>query len=202
MVVVIIVAMLAVMAVPNMAVAREDRLAFREADTFAKVIHVARTRAMARGAAQLVSITSDGTTDRGSILAYEGLNAEGRPQSPCKIPGSWSQVPGGGGLNPLTAGENLNTAANSMQVKAGLETVLTVNGQTEKAVAICFTPGGRVYVAPGATVAAAVGDLPTTQPFAGDLNLAFQRKPGGVGPVGLVRNVIMTPTGATRIRSK
>ncbi|AKU99420.1 hypothetical protein AKJ09_06084 [Labilithrix luteola] len=203
MVVVLIVAMLAMMAVPNMAAAREDRLAFREADMFAKVIHVARTRALARGAAQLVTITSNGVTDRGSILSYEGLNAQGRPQSPCKIPGSWSQVPGGGPLNPLIGGENLNASANSLQVKAGLETVLTVDGQAQTAVAMCFTPGGRVYLSAGATVAAAVGNLPTTQPFTGDLNLAFQRKPAGsTRPVGLVRNVIMTPTGATRIRSQ
>lgn len=201
MVVVVVIAILAVIALPSMAVAREDRLAFREAETFAHIIHNARTRAMARGAAQLVTITTNGTSDRGQILTYETLDASGRPQSPCKLPSQWSDVPGGGARNPLLAGENMNGDANSLQVIAGLQSKLQIGGAALQAAVICFTPGGRVYVTSGDTVAAAVAALPLAQPFTSDLSFTVMRMPGGGAAVGVQRRIIVTAAGGTRLTS-
>lgn len=203
MVVVILIAILAVIAVPTMAVARLDRMAFREADTFARLIHGARLNAMARGSAQFVLITSDGATDRGTLRVFETLDATGHPQSPCKLTGQWGGLPAGSATNPIVAGENLNGAADSTYAVAGIETSLSVGGGSAvKAVGICFTPGGRTYVASGADLATVLAAIPTTLPFNSDLSIGVMRKPGGGTAVGVTRTVIMTATGATRIRSK
>jgi prepilin-type N-terminal cleavage/methylation domain-containing protein len=208
MVVVILIAILAMMAVPNMLVAREDRLAFRSADQMARVIHEGRTRAMARGAAQLVAITADGTADRGTALVYESVDATNHPVSSCKISGEWAGVltTPPGATTVLVAGNNLNGPTGSLQVSAGLETAITVDmgagSSGYVAVVICFTPGGRVYVVPAADITTALTSLPSAAPFTGTLNLAVARKPNGAASAsGLTRNVIMTAAGGTRIRS-
>lgn len=203
MVVVVLISILAVIAVPTMAVARQDRLAFREADTFAQLIHGARLAAMARGAAQFVLLTSNGTTDRGKLLVFESVDASGNPQSPCKLSGQWAGLPGGSTTNPIVAGENLNGGAGSMQEVAGLQTTLTIGaGSAVNTVGICFTPSGRTYVASGSTLAAVLTAIQSARPFTSELVVAVQRKPGGGAAVGLTRNVIMTSNGATRILSK
>jgi Tfp pilus assembly protein FimT len=208
MVVVFLIAILAMMAVPNMLVAREDRLAFRSADQMARVIHEGRTRAMARGAAQLVVLSGNGTVDRGTALVFESVDATAHPVSSCKIANEWAGVPAGSATNLVIAGNNLNGPAGSIQVIAGLETAITVDmavaagAVAAPVVVICFTPGGRVYVVPGPDIATALVGLPTATPFTGYLNLAVARKPGGGAANGLTRNVIMTAAGGTRIRSQ
>ncbi|MCL2724628.1 MAG: prepilin-type N-terminal cleavage/methylation domain-containing protein [Polyangiaceae bacterium] len=207
MVVVVLIAIVAMLAVPSMAVAREDRLAFREANAFAELIHGARTQAMGRGAAQLVTITTSGTDDRGTVLVYESLDGTGRPQSSCRMQGAWAGVGApfpGAPTNPIRGGENINGAAGSLVVTAGLQTSLNVNGVTGiNAAAICFTPGGRTYVTTDASPLAAANALTLAPPFNGDLTFSVTRNPhGSAGPVGLTRDVIMTSAGATRIRSQ
>ncbi len=204
MVVVVLISILAVIAIPTMSAAKEDRLAFRTADTFARLLHDSHTRAMGRGAAQLVLVTSNGTTDRGSIITFESLDVAGRPVGACKNNDEWTgayATPPGNATNPVVAGENLNTGAGSLQVSAGLETTLQVTGVAANVAVICFTPSGRVYVTTGATATAAVNLLPLAQPFAGDIVMSVVRKPGGGAVNGLTRNIIMTASGATRIQS-
>jgi hypothetical protein len=184
-----------------MLTAREDRLAFRSADQIARVIHEGRTRAMARGAAQLVVLSGNGTVDRGTALAFESVDATNHPVSSCKIQNEWAGVPAGTATNPLIGGQNLNGPLNSMQVTAGLQTAISVSGVAAPFVVVCFTPGGRVYVVPGPDVATALAGLPVAAPFTGDLNLAVARMPGGGPAEGLTRNVVMTAAGGTRIRS-
>ncbi len=206
MVVVVIVAVLAALAVPGMTGAREDRLAFRTADTFARLIHGARTRALGGGSAQLVLITTDAIADRGTILVYEALDLRGNPVSACKNVGQWLGVgvPGGTVLNPIVAFENTNgIGANNVFRTTGIESTLVVNGVAQKSAVICFTPGGRVYVRSDTSITPAISRdaLPTVDPFTGDLILSVVRKPNA-GPVtGLTRQVIMTASGATRIHS-
>jgi prepilin-type N-terminal cleavage/methylation domain-containing protein len=201
MVVVFLIAILAMLAVPNMLVAREDRLAFRSADQMARVIHEGRTRAMARGAAQLVVLSGNGAVDRGTAIVFESVDATNHPVSSCKLANEWAGVPAGSATNVIIAGNNLNGPAGSLQVLAGLETAITVGGVATPVVVVCFTPGGRVYVVPGGDAATALGSLPTAAPFTSSINLAVARKPGGGATNGLTRNVIMTAAGGTRIRS-
>jgi prepilin-type N-terminal cleavage/methylation domain-containing protein len=202
MVVVFLIAILAMIAVPNMLVAREDRLAFRSADQMARIIHEGRTRAMARGAAQLVVITANGVTDRGTALVFESVDATNHPVSSCKISNEWAGVPAGSATNPIIAGNNLNGPAGSLQVQAGLQTAITVGGTGWDAVVVCFTPGGRVYVVGAADAATALSGLPTAAPFTSNLNIAVARMVGTpLAANGLTRNVIMTAAGGTRIRS-
>ena len=206
MVVVVLVSILAVLAIPNLQTAREDRLAFRTADGFARVIHAANTRAQGRGAAQLVLITTNGTLDRGIVTSFESLDPQGRPVSGCKNNAEWAGVPAGSVQNPIIEAADTNQGANSLQVTAGLESNLAVTFPpaatgSDKAAAVCFTPGGRVYVTLAATAAAAITAMETALPFTGDLVLEVVRKPLGVAPVGLRRRVIMSSSGGTRIHS-
>ncbi len=208
MVVVVLIAILAVMAVPSMMVAREDRLAFRSADSIARVIHEARTRAMARGAAELVLITSDGTVDRGSVVVFESIAATTLlPVSSCKISSEWAGVPAGSTTNPIIKGYEMNGSAGSLQTTTGLQTALTLNksgvASTPKVIVLCFTPGGRLYVAGGTNIAAPIAALPLELPFAGEIIVGVERRPGGSATaVGLTRNVIINSAGGTRLKSQ
>lgn len=206
MVVVVLVSILAALAVPGVTGARDDRLAFKTADTFARIIHGARTRALGNGAAQLVVITTDAATDRGTILTFEALDVRGNAVSTCKNFGQWLGVPAGSVLNPMIAFENTNGVggAVSTYAQAGIESSLRVNGVAQKAAVICFTGGGRVYVTsdPAAVIPAPRDAIAAADPFTGDLIFSVVRKPGAGVAIGLTRQVIMTSGGATRIHSQ
>lgn len=207
MVVVVLISILAVLAIPAMAAAREDRLAFRTATTFAQVIHDAQTQAQGRGAAQLVLVTANGTVDRGQVRSFESVDAANKPVSTCKANSEWAGVPAGSALNVVTNIADNNTGAGTLHVTAGIQTSISATfppaaPQVDKAVAICFTPGGRVYVTLGPTPAAVLAAMETADAFTGSVTLTVQRKPGGGTAEGLDRLVIMTAGGATRVHSK
>lgn len=204
MVVVVLVAVLAMIAAPAMSAAREDRLAFESANSIGRVFHEARTRAMARGAAHLVAASSNGTTDRGTFVVFEALDGAGHPVSSCRDVDEWADVPAGGGAtNVKVDGVSLNGSASSLQVEAGLLTAIADDGGTKIAFGVlCFTPSGAAYAASGDSFKTAVAALSTQQPFVGHIIVSVSRKPAGATTtIGMVRNVIVTSSGSTRIRS-
>lgn len=198
MVVIILVSILAVIAVPSLGPAREERLTFELADSFGRLVKTARTRAMARGAAHLVAITSAGTTDRGTFLAFESRDAAGRPLASCRTPASWT-VPAGSATSPLVDG--LRLSGTDMKAQMGLETSLSVDGVTAAAAVLCFTPGGRIYLATGSTPQVAANTLPVATPTTSTLAVRFARMQGG-SAVGIQRTIVVPPSGAPRLRAE
>ena len=206
MVVVIIIGIVAALAVPTMGAARLDRHAYDDAGSIMQLLRSARTHAVARGGAVLVTLNANGSTDRGTFMMYEAvgtnpgvMNGLARaPISSCKTPMKWAP------LNPaqnpsvvLVDGLNLNGAIEST---AGIETQLVVYNPGGGATTvtqgfICFTPLGRSYFTNGI--------LPTfdgLQPMVTPLEFRVQRMSGGV-PVGTIRSVVMPPNGMARVFS-
>src|SRR5260221_3229630 len=73
MVVIVIIGVVAALAVPTMAAARIDRHAYDDAGQIMQLFREARTRAVARGGAVLISMTFNGTSDRGTFAMYESV---------------------------------------------------------------------------------------------------------------------------------
>jgi type II secretion system protein H len=231
MVVVIIIGIIAVMAIPTMVQARLDRNAYDDAGAIMQLFRNARTRAVARGGAVVITMTTS-SSDRGTFQTWEavtknaGLNSAGvqayqTPVSTCKAPTAWIPLNTAG--NPgvqLIDGVNLNGA-----IEADANVWTTINsyggngsigpngtgGGTQLQIAaawICFTPLGHVYFTTNVTTPT----FGTTNPFdgvlpmVGPLELRVQRFPVGTNPTsgtafGTTRSVLMPPNGMARIFS-
>ena len=212
MVVVIIIGVLATLAVPSMGAARFDRHAYDDAGAVMQIFRSARTRAIARGGAVLVTL-STGASDRGTFMMYEAVTdnagAAGAtgvartPVSSCKSPTTWSPLPtinangGSTGTVLLVDGVNLNGAP---EAQAGIQSQLLVYGgpfnaagATFNAGAVCYTPLGRSYIATGAVVPGMFdGLLPTISPIEVLVT-------GAAGTTQ--RSVLIPPNGVARIFS-
>jgi len=219
MVVIIIVGILAVMAIPTMVQARLDRNAYDDAGAIMQLFRSARTRAVARGGAILISMTSS-PTDRGTFLSYEavsanaGFNAVGKqanqtPVGTCKAPTVWIPLstgnPGIQEIDGVNLNGNIEADAN---VWASLWSYSGGTASNFGAAWICFTPLGHVYF----TTAIANPTYGTTNPFDGVLPMVspiefrVQRFPAGGTAFsgtafGTTRSVLLPPNGMTRIFS-
>jgi type II secretion system protein H len=196
MVVVIIVGLLAVLAFPSMSLAMYDRDAYSDAGSIMGLFRTARTHAVARGGAVLISMNADPTdpTRRGKFLMYEAVAADptgGGNQSPvanCKWPTSWNL----GALTPIE-GVNMN---GSLEANAGITTTLAIYNPTKTAFTdgyVCYTPLGRSYVAIGQAAQPTFdGQLPTTYP----IEVQVARAAGAT-----IRSVLVPPNGMARLFS-
>jgi type II secretory pathway pseudopilin PulG len=212
MVVVMLIGILAVIAIPSMTSAQLDRRAYKDAISIAELFREARTRAMGRGAAEMITMTQNGGTtgpNRGTFLLYEGqviaapplgILPIGSPMSTCGAPTNWVNP---GSTSVLVDGVNLN---GSLDVQDGIWTTITgPNGAggigTLNSAFMCFTPLGRAYYSAGG---AAPNFIPGS-PMLGEVQIALQHNyGGGVGVLqtGITRTVIIPNSGATRIISK
>jgi Tfp pilus assembly protein FimT len=159
MVVVIIVGLLAALAVPSMRLATYDRHAYEDAGAVMQLFREARLRAVARGSAVLVTMSSSGTADRGTFNVYEAVAQDPNdtsgtgfhmPVRTCKSPTSpWALPPANTSL--LIDALNLN---GTPEADADIETRLwTYTGGANNSVStlqpaaanVCYTPLGRSY---------------------------------------------------------
>ncbi len=152
--VVIMVMILAALAIPNFAPARADRAAYDDAGTLAELFRVARTRAIARGTAELVSLAADPTTNQlGRYELWEavGVNpiAGGNNRSPvasCKSPTTWTLDPtnqAGASFNSLFIDAvDMN---GTVEQQANIRSAITYAGAAITQMYLCYTPAGRVY---------------------------------------------------------
>ncbi|HLK40894.1 MAG TPA: prepilin-type N-terminal cleavage/methylation domain-containing protein [Polyangiaceae bacterium] len=205
MVVVIIIGVLAILAIPSMSLMLYDRDAYNDAGSIMGFLRDARTRAVGRGGAVLVSLDADPTdsTRRGTFLMYEAVSANatgtGGAETPlgnCKLPTDWTLA----NLTPI-AWFNMN---GKLEQNAGITTTLyayaaaTGNTATKTAFTngyVCYTPLGRSYVITGnAPVAKPTfdGQLPTVNPIE-----ALVARSGG----GTLRSVLVPPNGMARLFS-
>ncbi len=127
LVVVIIIGILAALAIPTMSTARYDREAYTDAGSIMMLLRQARMRAIARGGAELVAMTANGTTDRGTFGLWEAVtqnpNAAGSgarlPVPNCSSPTAWgTPVASYGAQAPITVVANnvLGSVTNSQSV--------------------------------------------------------------------------------------
>ena len=219
MVVVLIIGIVAVLAIPAMTTAGDDRHAYDDAGSIMMLLRSARTRAVARGSAILVTMTASGATDRGTFMMYEAVSANigsngtaSTPVSSCKAPTVWLPLPHpaplppssgnvtallGNGVN-LVDGVNLNTTGT--EKNADIETQLMIYLSPTSTTAttfttgyVCFTPLGHTYVTYGTGAAPTFdGVLPTVSP----IEARVTRATGGV-----FRSVLLPPNGMARVFS-
>jgi prepilin-type N-terminal cleavage/methylation domain-containing protein len=212
MVVVVIVGIVAALAIPAMSVMGFDRHAYNDAGNIMMLFRSARTRAVARGGAVLISMTSNGATDRGTFIMYEAVtpNINGglarTPVATCKAPTAWQPLPTllAPGANPnvlLVDAVNVNaTDPGAAEVVADIETQLFIYtsvgnaGQTAfPSGYICYTPLGHTYINVGSlAVPVFDGVLPTTSA----LEARVSRANGGT-----FRSVLIPPNGMARLFS-
>ena len=220
MVTVTIIAILAVLAVPTMSHESYDRRAFTNAANIAEFIREARTRAIARGAAVMVAMVADPSTNMASFTMYEAVTANpnnvgGRnvPSASCDAPTVW---PGAGG----TATANLVDVYGFTGTTAGGQTSLEGLGQiiarinnsdgtpvtAGSTVYLCFTPSGRArYVNTGAPTgfSSSNGFSGTNGAVSVDVGRGTSLPAfGQSSSTGLIRTVWIPPSGATRITSQ
>jgi prepilin-type N-terminal cleavage/methylation domain-containing protein len=209
MVVIVIVGIVSALAVPTMLAARIDRHAYDDAGQIMQLFREARTRAVARGGAVLVSMTMNGATDRGTFNMYESVgvnpgNVGGGNRSPvssCKTPTVWGS-PVDPNTNPgvvFIDGLNLNGANGTVEQDADIETELRVYAAAGVQTMVtqgflCFTPLGHTYFSTAAPVFD--GTMPTLSP----LEFRVTRGPG-TAPVGTIRSVLVPPNGMARVFS-
>jgi hypothetical protein len=170
----------------------------------------ARTRAVARGGAVLISMSAS-AGDRGTFMMFEavapnvGGGAARTPLATCKSPTSWLPLPTvqSPNANPnvvLIDGVNLNLAG--FETEANIQTSLyqyaspTSSAATQFSVGyICYTPLGHTYVVIGNPPNAGNmfdGALPTVGP----LEARVVRDNGGT-----IRSVLLPPNGMARLFS-
>jgi prepilin-type N-terminal cleavage/methylation domain-containing protein len=215
MVVVMLIGVLAVMAIPAMTTAQVDRRAYNDAILVAELFREARTRAMGRGAAEMILMTESGNfatgsgTDRGTfqlwegqVMALPGILPVGSPMSTCGAPTIWPAAPVAGGAvvsgaatAQLVDGVNLNGTIESQDQ---IWTTITGpgGGAALNGAYMCFTPMGRAFFTAGTAGPAFVAG----SPMLGEVQIALSRANSG-SQVGITRTIIVPNSGATRIIS-
>ena len=221
MVVVMLIALVAVLAVPSFVEARNDRAAFDYARQYQQILVQGRARAAGTGSAHLAILTA-GTGGRGVIRLYSALDGVANPVGPnpgasCKGPTQWTtaipELAGAYPKNAVLAGNmvrfidyldlNLGGINAQMDVRANLvigDGTLGAATLDTAALAICITPAGITYVGSGANVTAAIDAMRLATPFNGIAEARIRRNTGGAG-VGLRRRVVIAGGGAPRLRS-
>jgi prepilin-type N-terminal cleavage/methylation domain-containing protein len=203
LVVIIIIGIVAALAIPSMSVARFDRIAYDDAATIMQLFRSARTHAIARSSAVVVSMTANGTTDRGTFQLWEAVsvnpnNAGGAnraPVSSCKTPTAWNLVAANTNVL-LFDGFNMNR---TMETNADVESqpFVYLNAQNNTATAfasgfLCYTPLGRSYFFNGIAPPVFDGLMPTLSP----IEIRVTRANGGN-----IRSVLVPPNGMARLFS-
>jgi prepilin-type N-terminal cleavage/methylation domain-containing protein len=212
MVVILIIGIVAALAIPAMSVMGFDRHAYNDAGNIMMLFRSARTRAVARGGAVLISMTTNTTFDRGTFIMYEAVtpNINGglarTPVATCKSPTAWQPLPTlalpNGNANVLLVDDvSLNsTNLGSAEVVADIETQLFIYTSTANSAQtsfasgyICYTPLGHTYVSVGLLAQPIFdGVLPTTSA----IEARVTRANGGT-----YRSVLIPPNGMARLFS-
>jgi Tfp pilus assembly protein FimT len=142
MVVIVIIAILAVIAVPLFAARLQSRRVLQVAGRVADLYRGSRTRAIARGAAIVVSAN---LTD-GSFQVLEGVQGTNTAKAGC------ANLPTQGCLTNNWGNVGSGTTVGTARVVDGISNqqvnvTMALAGSTPSGtVAICFSPGGRTYV--------------------------------------------------------
>jgi type II secretory pathway pseudopilin PulG len=217
MVVVIIVGIIAAMAIPTMVQARLDRNAYDDAGAVMQLLRNARTRAVGRGGAVLITMTAS-SSDRGTFQSWEavtanatannwaGVQANQTPVGSCKAPMKWGTLNATNTAVQLIDGVNLNgNIETDANIWASLNTYTSATPTSVSTAWICFTPLGHVYVS--TTPAGSAYPFDGVLPMVGPVEVLVGRYVTGASPsgggnaFGTLRSVLLPPNGMARIFS-
>jgi type II secretion system protein H len=204
MIVVILIGVIALLAIPSMSSARQDRRVYEDAANIAQLVRNGRARAMGRGAAITIQL-SNASSSRGQYLMYEAVTAN-TDMTPAAVDGGTAnRTPD----NRCKRGNiNLNDATSNVLVEAvnldgageiGAD-ILSVLVDSQGNIPsggisyICFTPSGRAYYAEGTTA-----NFDSALPMTAPIRVIVRRRNTANTDFGLRRRVIISPSGATRI---
>lgn len=210
LVVIVIIGILSALAIPTMSTAKYDRDTYNDAGAIMQLFREARTRAVARGAAEMIQMTANGITDRGSFYLWEsvsidptGTGANRLPVPYCGLPTLWNPLNATNTNIVLVDGFSLNNGAGSVEVNQDIETAMSIYlnptspaQTTLNGAFVCYTPLGRSYVVTGTVLTTFDGVLPSV----GVISLDVSRHVGGVS-VGTIRSVLLPPSGMARLFS-
>jgi len=221
MVVVVIIGILAALAVPSMRLTTFDRHAYDDAGAVTQLFRSARTRAIARGGAVLVQMTTSGAKDRGTFTMWEAVTTSvggggvlATPVASCKTPTTWdlSKPWDLTSTNPTRAVDAVNLNG-TPEADADIQTTFnfypgakstsgaTPNTGTAQATIssayICYTPLGHSFIntSPTGTTGLFDNQLPNLNPF------EVQVRRNAVGGSATVRTVLVPPNGMARLFS-
>lgn len=187
MVVVMIIGILATLAVPTMVRAKDDQRAFYAAQSIAQMFREARARAIGTGGAQVVSFDVNAKT----FTWLSQVDAADNEIGTCRQ-ATWN-------VAPVANGAGIRVQ-NALNFGAGLDHAIGVTTTFQSAgdafSVLCFAPSGRVFTATALETLVSGGAL--SQPAAIDV----ARNPDGAGVVGLVRAVVLMPSGMARVVSR
>lgn len=192
LVVVILIGLLAVMAIPSMSAAQMDRHVHEDASNIQDMIRDAHARAIGRGGATMVMLSTK--SSNGTFVSYEMRadvdGGQNLPLTGCKAPTSWVDLKN---LNPITVASIDNDYEIGNNIKA------TIVGPDDKATEeayLCFTSAGRTFYS---TTRSFEGE--TTMAAAIRIQVAHFASSSGTDTIGIVRNVLVPPSGAARVVS-
>lgn len=191
MIVVMLVGLLAVLAIPTMSTASLDRRVYEDAASIQDLLREARARAIGRGGAVLVTMSTK--TPPGTFKAYEVRSdldgGQNLPMSSCRAPSDWSVD-----ANLREVGNaSLGTYETNNHIKA---TIYGPAGTAVDTYNVCFTPAGRSFTSKDRSFEGAAAADP------GAARIEVKRMDsGGTQTLGVVRNVLIPPTGAARVVS-
>jgi hypothetical protein len=218
MVVVLIISIVAILAIPSMSHEGYDRRAFTDAANIAEIIREARTRAIGRGAAVLIAMMTNSSTNSASFTMYEAVSANqtgtgaNMPLATCDSPTIWPGAAGTATANFVDGYQFAGQVAGGQQSLEGLGQIIArINNPDGTTVAdgttvyLCFTPSGRVrYVNTGTPTGFTNSVISGTY---GAVTVDVTRGTGfptfgTPSTTALVRTIWIPPSGATRITSQ
>ncbi len=218
-VVVMIIGILAAMAMPSMGSAQLERHTYDDAGQILELVHNARTRALGRGAAVMVTFDTVTTGNlRGNYRMYEGVTANpgGANDATARLPRSSCTIPVGGwdpatttGTNAFIDGVTLNgpyeTETNITSRVVTFDNTGAPNVSTSNLIALCFTPLGRTYYWQGG--GGTIPQFSAAAPFLGTIAVDVVRLNVGATTIsatntaGITRRVVIPSTGNARMVS-
>lgn len=188
MVVVVIIGLFASLAVPSIVSLMRDQRTRRAAQAISNVFRSARARSLGRGSAVSVNYTTTvvGAGTRADFVTREAVTGS-LPDPTCRGY-NWA----GGAL----LGHYYPALVNGLpdtQITAEANDPLLGAPTTPAYLDVCYTPKGRLY-----TRTSAGGQF---APMAGRVSFFAQRLDGtAMTPTGIVRTVLVTDDGSTRLR--
>jgi prepilin-type N-terminal cleavage/methylation domain-containing protein len=197
MVVVVIIAILAVIAVPLFSQRLIGRRLFQTAGRVADLYRGSRTRALARGAAVVVTLntTSDSFTVLEGVVGTLAATAAGTDRKTCGnlpsrgcLTNDWANIGAGATIGTARVVEGLGNL--------GIDTAYTIGTGSKTSsgnVSLCFSPGGRTYINTAGTWTA-----PSWSPLTSPIVIEVKR--GSSAPsTPRVYNVVVLPNGTARM---
>ena len=221
MVVITIISVVAVLAIPSLSQGGFDRRVFTDAATIGEIVREARTRAVGRGAAELLAMTATPGSNSAQFNIYEsvtsnptGASGANVPVSTCNSPTVW---PGAGGTATANFIDGYQFAGgNTLEGEGNIVAqIVDPNGNIINpgtTVYLCFTPNGRVQYQVNGSYSGLFTPISktanSTAPTAGAIAVQLTRGnfPATAAATAtasdLVRTVWIPPSGATRITSQ